>query len=104
MRTKPLTKTQLIKRLSEETNLERKEVQSVFNTLEIVLREELGEEGIGVLTLPGLLRIKRVHKPRKPPRLNVPNPFRPGEFYDIPEKPAHNVIKIVPLARLKEMV
>ena len=61
---------------------------------------------IDLTTLPneGLLKIKAVKKPAQPARKNVPNPFKPGEFMDIPAKPASVKVKSLPLKRLKEMV
>jgi len=99
---KPLTKTQLENTLAEKTGLDKKEIKSVLLVFEELLGSELN--AVGQFTLPGLLRVKKQHKPLKPARLGVPNPFKPGELMDIPEKPAHDVIKVVALKKLKEMV
>ena len=45
--------------------------------------------------LPGLLKIKTVKKPARPARKNVPNPFKPGEFMDVPKKPASTRVKVL---------
>ena len=60
--------------------------------------------GPGAFTVPGLMKVVKVNKPRRPARKNVPNPFRPGEFMDVAAKPASKVVKVRPLKGLKEMV
>ncbi len=100
---KPLTKTQLVNELVEQTQLEKKEVQSVLNALEVIIKKEIGKDGPGVFQLPGLLKISLKFVPAKPERKGVPNPFKPGELIDIKAKPASNKVKIAPMKKLKDM-
>ena len=58
--------------------------------------------GPGTFTVPGLMKIAKVHKPRRAARKGI-NPFT-GEEMMFKAKPAHNVIKVRPLKSLKEMV
>ncbi|MGI9015272.1 MAG: HU family DNA-binding protein [Phycisphaerales bacterium] len=102
--TKPRTKSQILTEISEDTGLSRKEVASVFDCMQGLIKKDIGRRGPGQFTVPGLMKIQRVQKPKRPARKNVPNPFRPGEFMDIPAKPATSVVKVRPLKALKEMV
>ena len=93
------TKTQILNTISGNTNLTRKEVSSVLDELGELIERHIKKRGVGEFTLPGLLKIKAV---KRPARKNVPNPFRPGEFMDIPKKPATTRVKVLPLKKLKE--
>ncbi len=96
------TKTQILNTISETTGLTRKEVSSVLDELGVLIERHIKKRGVGEFTLPGLLKIKAVKRPARPARKNVPNPFRPGEFMDIPKKPATTRVKVLPLKKLKE--
>ena len=101
---KPLTKTQLIGEIAEETGLTKQQVGSVLDGLTTQIRKSLEKSGPGALTLPGLLKIVKQEKPARPARKGVPNPFKPGETMDIAAKPASEAIKIRALKGLKDMV
>ena len=96
------TKTQILNTISENTGMSRKEVSSVLDELGELIERHIKKRGVGEFTLPGLLKIKAVKRPARPARKNVPNPFRPGEFMDIPKKPATTRVKVLPLKKLKE--
>ncbi len=99
---KPPTKSEILKGLAEKTGLTKKEVQSVLDALTEMIGKNLGKKGPGVFTLPGLMKIKVVHKPAVPARKGI-NPFT-GEETVFKAKPARNVVKIQPLKKLKDMV
>ena len=101
---KPRTKSKIFGDISETTELTRREVASVFDAMAVLMKKDLGRRGPGMFTVPGLMKVVKVHKPKRPARKNVPNPFRPGELMDIKAKPASNVVKVRPLKALKEMV
>jgi len=96
------TKTAILNEISENTELTRKQVSAVLDELTSIIERHLKKRGIGEFTLPGLLKIKSVKRPARPARKNVPNPFKPGEFMDIPKKPATTRVKILPLKKLKD--
>ncbi len=96
------TKTQILNTISENTELTRKQVSSVLDELGDLIERHIKKRGVGEFTLPGLLKVKAVKRPARPARKNVPNPFRPGEFMDIPKKPATTRVKVLPLKKLKE--
>ena len=101
---KPRTKSQLFGDISEATELTRREVASVFDAMSIIMKKDLGRRGPGAFTVPGLMKVQKVHKPRRPARKDVPNPFRPGELMDVAARPARNIVKVRPLKNLKDMV
>ena len=99
---KPLTKTELLNAIATKTELTRKQVSAVFDALSEEIKKSL--KSSGVFAMPGLVKITKVKVDPKPARKNVPNPFKPGEFRDIPAKPASTKVKVRPLKNLKDMV
>lgn len=101
---KPLTKTQIIAEISEQTQLAKKDVTAVLDVLSEEIKKSLGKKGAGSFTLPGLLKVEKKYVKAQPAKKNVPNPLKPGTFSDRPAKPAHYRVKIKALKGLKEMV
>ena len=99
---KPMTKTDIVNTLSQATCLTRQQVAGVFDELGSLIKKNLDEQGPGVFTIPGLLQITVVRKPATEARKGV-NPFTKQEMV-FKAKPARNVVKVVPLKRLKQMV
>lgn len=99
---KAANKSTILQTLSEKTELTRKQIGSVFEALESLIKSELGKKGPGIFTLPGLLKIKKVEKPATKARQGR-NPAT-GEPMMIKAKPKRTVIRPLPLKGLKEMV
>lgn len=99
---KPLTKAQLKRELSDATGLSQVDVQNVLDELAVVIERHLKKRGAGSFTLPGILKIKTKRK-KATKAHQKPNPFKPGEMMEVKAKPASTVVKVVPLKRLKEM-
>lgn len=99
---KPRTKSQIIGEIADRTDLTRREVSAVFEEMSALIKQDIGRRGPGMFTVPGLMKIKKVHKPRRAARRGI-NPFT-GEETTFKAKPAHNVVKILALKGLKEMV
>ena len=98
----PLTKSQLLSLLAEQTGMTRREVGTVMDELSRIVGRHLKKRGgAGQFTLPGLLKIKTVRKPATRARKGT-NPFT-GEEMTFKAKPARTVVKIQPLKGLKEM-
>ena len=95
------TKSQLIAAIAEETELTKKQVTSVFDSLTGVIEGHIKRNAAGQFTLPGLLKMKVVRKPATKARKGI-NPFT-GEETVFKAKPARNVVKILPLKAAKEM-
>jgi len=99
---KPLTKSQILTGLAEETGLKKKDVASVLEALATMIGKNIGKRGPGVFTVPGLVKVKVVRKPAVRARKGI-NPFT-GEETTFKAKPARNVVKVQPLKGLKDMV
>ena len=101
MPTKPSTKSEIYTYISERTTLKKKDVGAVFDALADMISRDL-KRGVGVFNVPGLMKIKAVHKPAVPERRGI-NPFTKEET-TFKAKPARNVVKVQPLKGLKDMV
>jgi nucleoid DNA-binding protein len=102
---KPRKKGELYTLIAEHTDLNRKQVASVFDTLGKVMTVDLAKPGEGkdkIFTVPGLMKVKSVFKPATKAREGK-NPFT-GEMQMFKAKPAKTVIKIRPLKALKDAV
>lgn len=98
----PLSKSNMIKTITDVTLLSKKEVVSVLDTLFQVIEKHVKSGGPGVFVMPGLLKISVVKKPARAARKGV-NPFT-GEEIMIKARPAYKAVKIKALKKLKEMV
>ena len=99
---KPITKSEIMARIAENTGLTRKEVSSVFEELTNLIGKNLTQRGPGVFNVPGMMKVKVVRKPATKARKGI-NPFT-GEETVFKAKPARNVVKVLPLKGLKDMV
>lgn len=99
---RPRTKSEILAVLADQTGLSRKEVGNIFATLSTVIGNDVGKKGPGIFTVPGLMKITRIHKPATKARKGI-NPFT-GQEIIFKAKPARNVVKVRPLKGLKEMV
>jgi nucleoid DNA-binding protein len=98
---KPATKTAVQQQLAEKTGLTRKQVATFFDELTNLIKREL-TKGPGVITIAGLIKVKKVKKPATKARQGR-NP-QTGETIMIKAKPARTVVKALPLKALKEFV
>jgi len=98
----PLTKSQILAHIAETTDLSKKQVTAVFEEITALIEGSIKSKGPGAFTFPGLLKINVIKKPAKKARKGI-NPFT-GEETMFKAKPAHNVVKIRALKKLKEMV
>jgi len=95
------TKTQILNQIAENTELSRKQVQSVIDELTDLIEGHVKKRAVGEFALPGLMKITTVKKPAKKARKGI-NPFT-GEETVFKAKPASIQVKIRPLKKLKEM-
>ncbi len=95
------SKTQMLTQIAENTELSRKQVQSVLDELTDIIEGHVKKRGCGEFVLPGLMKIATVKKPAKKARKGI-NPFT-GEETVFKAKPASIAVKIRPLKKLKEM-
>jgi nucleoid DNA-binding protein len=99
---KARTKSEILTAIADNTGLSRKEVGALFSALGEVIGLDVGKKGPGIFTVPGLMKITRIHKPATKARKGL-NPFT-GEEQMFKAKPARNVVKVRALKGLKEMV
>ncbi len=100
--TERYSKTQMLTEIAENTELSKKQVQSVLDELTDIIERHVKKRAVGEFVLPGLLKIATVKKPAKKARKGI-NPFT-GEETTFKAKPASIAVKIRPLKKLKEMV
>lgn len=98
----PLSKSNMIKTITDVTTLGKKDVVSVIDCLTQLIEKHVKSGGPGIFVMPGLLKISVVKKPARPARKGV-NPFT-GEEIMIKARPAYKAVKIKPLKKLKAMV
>lgn len=102
MAAKSPSKSEIMTAIAENTALSRKQVSAVFDALAREISGAVGKKGPGVFAVPGLVKIKVVHKPATKARKGI-NPFTKEEQM-FKAKPARNVVKALPLKSLKDMV
>jgi len=95
------SKTQLLNQIAENTELSRKQVQSVLDELTDLVEGHVMKRSCGEFVMPGLFKIVTVKKPARKARKGI-NPFT-GEETTFAAKPASIAVKIRPLKKLKEM-
>jgi nucleoid DNA-binding protein len=95
------SKTQILEHIAGETELSRKEVSAVLESLSGVIEGHLKKNGAGEFVLPGMLKITTVRKPAVKARKGI-NPFTKEEVM-FKAKPATTVVKVRPLKKLKDM-
>ena len=98
---KSRTKSDILTTVATGTGLTKKDVNSVFDALTDIIKKDL-KKGPGVFTLPGLLKLKVVHKPAVKARKGT-NPFT-GQEMTFKARPARNVVRARPLKALKDAV
>jgi nucleoid DNA-binding protein len=100
--TAPRTKSEIFSVLADTTGLSKKDVSQVFVSLADLISKDVGKKGCGLFTVPGLMKVRRVHKAATKARKGI-NPFT-GEETTFKAKPARNTVKIRPMKALKDMV
>jgi len=97
---KAATKSEVLTKIAESTELSRKQVASVFDALSEQIKFAVGKKGPGVFAVPGLMKIIVVQKPATKAHMGI-NPFTKQEQM-FKAKPARKVIKVRALKALKD--
>ena len=97
-----LNKSQVTAAIAETTELSKKEVAAVLESLSNLMHRSLRKGAAGEFTVPGLMKCVVKRKPATKARKGI-NPFT-GEEIMFKAKPARNIVKVRPLKKLKEMV
>lgn len=95
------SKTQILEQIAASTELSRKQVASVLDSLTDIIEAHVNKRAVGEFVLPGLLKIVTVKKPAVKARKGI-SPFTKEEVV-FKAKPATTVIKVRPLKKLKDM-
>jgi len=96
------SKSEVYGALANAGELSRRQVSALFDELSSLIKADLGKKGPGMFTVPGLMKIKVIHKPATRAREGI-NPFT-KEPMMFKAKPARKVVKVLPLKGLKAMV
>lgn len=98
---RPRSKGDTLTTIAAATELSRKQVASVFDTMTQIMAADL--KSVKMFQVPGLMKVVRVDKPATKAK-TVPNPFKPGEMMTVKAKPARKTVKIRALKALKALV
>ncbi len=93
-------KSSLLAHLVEQTQLEKKAVQTVLAHLENTIVSAIHKKGAGEFTLPGLFKVQAIQVPATQKRFGK-NPFT-GQEQWFAAKPASVKVKVRPLKKLKD--
>lgn len=99
---KARSKGDVFRTIGEAVGVHRRDVAAVFAGLGAIIKADLGKGGAGAFKVPGLMRITVKRKPATKARMGI-NPFTKEQVM-LKAKPARNVVRVRPLAGLKEMV
>ena len=94
------TKSEIVAQICKDSELSRKQVAAVFESLNGIIKKSL--RGPGLFTLPGLLKLKVVKKPATKAREGI-NPFTKEKMV-FKAKPASKKVRVLPLKSLKALV
>ena len=97
-----LTKAQMVTALAESTGLEKKAVNGVLDALSTLVAKQLGPEGPGEVTIPGLVKLKAKAIAATQDRQGV-NPFT-KEPMTFAAKPASKTVRARPVKAIKEAI
>ena len=95
-----MTKSQLIEKIADATELTKREVKGVMDALTTVGHKELKKTG--AFTVPGFAKFVVVKKPATKARKGV-NPFT-GEPTTFKAKPARKIVRARPVKAAKDAV
>ena len=94
------TKSEIVAQICKDSELSRKQVAAVFESLNGQIKKSLRSGGL--FTLPGLLKMKVVKKPATKAREGI-NPFTKEKMI-FKAKPASKKVRVLPLKSLKAFV
>ena len=94
-------KTQILDQIAASTELSRKQVSAVLDSLTDIIESHVKKNAVGEFVLPGLMKISTVRKPAVKAHKGI-NPFTKEEVM-FKAKPATTAVKVRPLKKLKDM-
>lgn len=97
-----MTKPQFVAAMAERSGLDKRQVTAVFDALGALIKDQLGANGPGELTVLNLIKLKVKAVPATPEKPST-NPFT-GQPTVIKAKPASRKVKATPMKGLKDLV
>ncbi|QVL32882.1 HU family DNA-binding protein [Telmatocola sphagniphila] len=98
---KSITKVELYNQIADATGMTKAQVKTFFDGLTATIIKNLGKKGPGVLTLPGLFKLRAVKKPAVKGGKEVLNRLT-GQMTITKNKPASTSVRARALKGLKE--
>ena len=95
-----LSKAQLIDKISNETEVAKKDVRGILETMAAIGYKELKKSG--VFLVPGFAKFVVIKKPATKARQGT-NPFS-GEIMRFKAKPARKIVKATPIKVTKDAI
>jgi nucleoid DNA-binding protein len=95
------SKTQIISELAANTDMTRKQVNSVLDELAVLVERHVKKRSVGEFVLAGLIKIHTVKRPAKKAYKGI-NPFT-GKQTTFKARPASVAVKVHALKGLKDM-
>lgn len=95
------SKTQIISELAANTDMTRKQVNSVLDELAVLIERHVKKRSVGEFVLAGLIKIHTVKRPAKKAYKGI-NPFT-GKETTFKARPASVAVKVHALKGLKDM-
>ena len=99
---KRMSKTQFVASLAKDSGLSRKQINSVLDSLNTKVAQQLSKRGPGEVLIPGLLKLTTVNKPATTQHEGVNSFTREPMTYKA--KAARRIIKVRALKALKDAV
>jgi nucleoid DNA-binding protein len=96
------TRGDIVKQIALGTELQPRQVRSVFDALQSLIAADLGKKGVGEFNFMGLMKLRAVNKPATKARKGR-NPFT-GEEIMIKAKPASRKVRVRALRNLNGMI
>ena len=98
---KSITKVEMYNQIAEATEMTKAQVKVFFDGLTAVIIKNLGKKGPGVLTIPGMFKLRAVKKPAVKGGKSVLNRLT-GQMTVTKNKPASTSVRARALKGLKE--
>jgi nucleoid DNA-binding protein len=99
---KMFSKSEIVNSIAEAAELGKKQATIAIDWLAHIIKAHISKNGPGLFVFPGVAKFKVVRKPATKARSGK-NPFT-GEPMTFAAKPAHSVVKVRPLKKLKDSV
>lgn len=100
---KSITKSELFAQVAEESGASKADVKKFFEALTEVIVQNLGKKGPGVVTIPGLFKLRAVKKPAVKGGKPVMNRFT-GQMTVTKDKPASTAVRARALKQLNSAI